>query len=261
MDKDFDRLVARASDPNLIPGIYNYCDRRCPRCPFNERCLSFLDNRDLEAQHGPLDDVPLAATIERSLRRTIEFIREVAEREGFDLPAISPDEAPAVDSKRERHDPLAVRAREYAAMTHTIVQALEPIVALRGDADLTEAVDVIAWFSTLLAPKICRAIASHADLWEDPDEVQSDANGSAKVARLGIAESRRAWGVLMEAGKAMADGVPARAVQMLDDLDRQLDERFPRAMDFVRPGFDEPAVAAGALTDLPPFAPRAKLSR
>lgn len=257
MQKDFDRLVARASDPNLIPGIYNYCDHRCPRCPFNERCLSFLDSRDVEAEcRGEPDDVALAETIERSLRRTIEFIREVAEREGFDLsPGTLPDEAP--DSPPpERNDPLARGALEYAAITQRIVQALEPIVALRDDADLTEAVDAMAWFSTLIGPKICRAIAGQANGWDDPDEVQSDANGSAKVARLGIAESRRAWSVLMEAGKATADGVPARAVQMLDELDRQLAARFPRAMEFVRPGFDEPAVAAGALTDLPPFAPR-----
>jgi hypothetical protein len=256
MNKDFDRLVALAADANLIPGIYNYCDRRCPRCPFNERCLSFVDNRELEAEHGRLDDVPPAATIQRSLERTIEFIREVAKREGFDLSdAACADGVPEVDPERHRNDRLVVRAREYAEMTYPVMQALEPILALRGDADLTDAAETIAWFSTFLNPKICRAIASQAEGW-DPDDVQSDANGSVKVARLGIAESRRAWNVLMTPGKATADGVPARAVQMLDDLDRQLVERFPRAMEFVRPGFDEPAVAAGALTDLPPLAPR-----
>ena len=138
-------------------------------------------------------------------------------------------------------------------MTHPVMQALGPILVLRDDAALTDAADTIAWFSPLLAPKICRAIASRAD---DPNDRQSDANGSAKVARLAIAESRSAWGVLMEAGKATADGVPAAAVKMLDDIDRQLAERFPLAMEFVRPGFDEPAVAAGAQTRLPPCAPR-----
>ena len=24
-----------------IPGIYNYCDRWCERCPFTSRCLNF----------------------------------------------------------------------------------------------------------------------------------------------------------------------------------------------------------------------------
>lgn len=266
MKNDFERLVARAADPHLIPGIYNYCDGRCPRCPFNERCLSFLENRDLEAQQGPVtNDEALAEALERSIQRTIEFLKEAAEREGFDLSAAlaagskANDDA-SDDPARHRRDPLVVRAREYANMAHPVMQALRPVLVLRDDAALTDAADTIAWFSPLLAPKICRAIASRADNADEPNDRQSDANGSAKVARLAIAESRRAWGVLMEAGKATADGVPAAAVKMLEDIDRQLAGRFPLAMEFVRPGFDEPAVAAGAQTRLSPCAPRDRLA-
>ena len=262
MNSEFERLVARAADPNLIPGIYDYCDGRCPRCPFNERCLSFLENRDLEAPQGPAtNDEALAEALERSIQRTIEFLKETAKREGFDLSATlaagpkASDDA-SDDPARHRRDRLVVRAREYADMTDPVMRALAPVLVLRGDAALTDAADTIAWFSTRLAPKIVRAIATRADLSDDPNDRQSDANGSAKVARLAIAESRRAWEVLMEAGKASADGVPAAAVKMLDEIDLQLAERFPLAMEFVRPGFDEPAVAAGAQTRLPPFAPR-----
>jgi hypothetical protein len=68
--------------------------------------------------------------------------------------------------------------------------------------------------------------------------VQTDFNGSAKIALIGIGESRRAWSVLMEEGRATADGVPAQAVRMLEALDAEVRERFPRVMEFVRPGFD-----------------------
>jgi hypothetical protein len=57
----------------------------------------------------------------------------------------------------------------------------------------------------------------------------------------------------MEKGKATADGVPAHAVKMLDELEAAIRERLPRVMDFVRPGFDEPDIAAGALTRRAPF--------
>ena len=43
----------------------------------------------------------------------------------------------------------------------------------------------------------------------------------------------------MEAGRATADGVPAQAARMLDEMDVSVRERFPRAMEFVRPGFEE----------------------
>ena len=60
----------------------------------------------------------------------------------------------------------------------------------------------------------------------------------------------------MEHGRATADGVPAQAVRMLGALDEAVRERFPLALDFVRPGFDEPDIAAGAPATLPPFARR-----
>jgi hypothetical protein len=69
-------------------------------------------------------------------------------------------------------------------------------------------------------------------------EVQCDANGSAKVARLCIAESRACWRVLMEHGRAAANGVPAKLVKRLSDLDAAIAGRFPEAMQFQRPGFD-----------------------
>ena len=237
---DFDRLVARAADPRLIPGIYNYCDGRCPRCPFTERCLTFLDNRDLESAGEPSS---IGEMVSASLQRTLEILTEVARREGIDLENISKgDPAPEIedDAERQGRDPLVVSAREYGELAWRIARALEPVVARRGDASVCEAVDTIEWFSTMLSAKIRRAICGQSDGWEDRDGVQADHNGSAKVALLGIAESRAAWSVLMEAGKATADGAPAQAVKMLDALDRDVRARFPRATEFVRPGFDEP---------------------
>src|ERR1700730_1240850 len=121
MHNSFERLLALAADPNLIPGIYNYCDGRCPRCPFNERCLSLLDARDLEAQQLE-QPVPAASMLERSLQRTIEFLHEVAAREGFDLStAIPAAPEPAVDPPDHSRDPLVALAREYAGMTYPVI--------------------------------------------------------------------------------------------------------------------------------------------
>jgi hypothetical protein len=236
---DFDRLVARAADPRLIPGIYNYCDGRCPRCSFTERCLTFLDSRELESAAVPSS---IADMVDASLRRTLGILTEVARREGIDLEDITKDEdvnAIEDDAGRQLRDPLAACARRYGELAWRIAQALEPVVAERGDAAVVDAVDTIEWFSTLIRAKIRRAICARPEGAEEHDGVQTDHNGSAKIALLGIAESRAAWGVLMEAGKATADGVPAQAVKMLDSLDRDVRARFPRAMEFVRPGFDD----------------------
>ena len=244
---EFDRLVARARDPRLIPGIYNYCDGRCPRCPFTQRCLTYLDTQELKASAA--DDRPVAEVVGESLQRTLEMIAEAARRGGVDLDALADEAgASAADENldRLRQDPLAVRAREYGRLAWRIGRAIAPLAAARDDAPLADAVETIEWFSSMISAKVYRAVCGQAEGWEGRGEAQTDFNGSAKIALIGIGESRRAWAVLMEAGRATADGVPAQAVRMLDDLDAAVRQRFPRVMEFVRPGFDEPGIAAGA---------------
>ena len=237
---EFDRLVARARDLKLIPGIYNYCDGRCPRCPFTERCLTYLDTQELKGAGDGQRSV--ADTIGDSLQRTMEMLAEAARRDGIDLDALDEDdEAPVgADLDRHRQDPLAAHAREYGQLAWRVGRAVAPIAAARDDATLVEAVETIEWFSSIISSKLYRAICGQAEGWEGAENAQTDFNGSAKIALIGIGESRRAWSVLMEAGRATADGVPARAVSMLGALEAAVHERFPRALEFVRPGFDEP---------------------
>ena len=89
-----------------------------------------------------------------------------------------------------------------------------------------------------IASKIFRAVSSALAEGQDASDLQSDANGSAKVALLLIEEARRDWRVLLQDGQAVANGVPARMVLTLDALERDLCARFPKALEFVRPGFD-----------------------
>ena len=41
-------LTQLADNPDLIDGIYNYCDRWCERCPFTSRCLVYATEADEE---------------------------------------------------------------------------------------------------------------------------------------------------------------------------------------------------------------------
>jgi hypothetical protein len=244
---EFDRLVTRAQDPRLISGIYNYCDGRCPRCPFTERCLTYLDNQDLSAAGG--DDQSGAGTVGDSLQRTLEMVAELARREGVDLNALAEEARKSgadEDIERHRQDPIAVGAREYGHLAWRIGRAIAPIAAARDDEPLVEAVATIEWFSSMISAKLYRAVCGQLEGWEPLDEVQTDFNGSAKIALVGIAESRRAWAVLMEAGRATANGVPAQAVRTLEELESAVRDRFPRAMAFVRPGFDDVAAESPA---------------
>jgi hypothetical protein len=240
VDSDLEDLVARASDPRWIPAIYNYCDRRCARCRFNDRCFAFADNVRSGAQ---CHDVAEAAA--QSFERVIRLIRAYADREGIDLDELSAgEEAGETADLRDAlmEDPLVVVARDYSFSTWKLLKPLET-EAFRQHAsvDVSDAVDSALWLCTMIAPKIYRALAGLTDpLSADDDPIQNDAHGSAKIARLMIADSLAAWRVINEEGRAPADSPTRELARTLQHIDHDLAARVPRAMEFVRPGFDEP---------------------
>ena len=71
----------------------------------------------------------------------------------------------------------------------------------------------------------------------DGDPAQSDWNGSAKVALISIRRSEHAWRAIT---RATADDHAAMLADAAQDLRALALREFPRAMSFVRPGFDEP---------------------
>jgi hypothetical protein len=275
---EFDQIIARAGNPNLIPGIYNYCDRRCERCPFTERCFQYLETRREHSQDGPrLGEESVGQAVARSLERSLDMLRIIGRRLGIDLSGQSAAPGADVDGKqfpdlREmlqdeeqeeeqeeqeeqeeeeeeeedqdeqdvaiEEDPLVLLARKYANTTWPILRALRPVLHIRGDAALVDALETLELYGSSISAKVFRAVSSAAEVDFDASDLQNDANGSAKIARLMVRESRRAWRELMEPGQATEDGVPARLVRMLGELDAAISTRFPRAMDFLRPGFD-----------------------
>jgi hypothetical protein len=224
----------------LIPGISDYCDRCCHRCPLTARCLTYRESEGPLRRLAGDPTASVAVVVKQSLTRSIDTMRQIAQRLGIDIDP-TPEEAAAAHARGDRdlNDRLVARSREYARSAYGIVRALAPILAERGDVELMAAVTRIEETCCTIASKIYRAISGAGDECWDGGELQDDANGSAKVARLLMADARTAWRVLMEAGRAAADGVPARLIAALDDLDHGVAARFPHAMQFVRPGFDQ----------------------
>jgi hypothetical protein len=161
-------------------------------------------------------------------------------------------------------DVLQQLARRYSSEAYHIVEPLSNLSRFHAWAPaVAAAIDTIGWYSGLIPAKIARAVdgAASEGQFVDDDPVQNDWNGSAKVARLAIAESIGAWRTLFEAGDTPVDASIRRTAGLLEQMDGDLAARFPLAMEFVRPGFDEPDVAAGALTRLAPFEPRRRTVR
>jgi hypothetical protein len=268
MDPELEACVRRAQDPALIPGIYNYCHHRCEQCAFTGRCYSFREEQR-EAHDHP--ERSLVDHIKANSSRAAALIKAWCEQHGIDPAAIEEasgieDSAsvPQDDDEKGDADVLQQMARNYCSEAYRIVAPLSNLSRFHAWAPaVAAAIDTIGWYSGLIPAKIARALhgAADEDRFVDEDPVQNDWNGSAKVARLAIAESIGAWRTLFEAGDTPVDASIRGTANLLEQMDRDLAVRFPLAMEFVRPGFDEPQVAAGALTRLAPFEPRRRTVR
>jgi hypothetical protein len=229
-----------------IDFISAYCDRWCERCAYTARCSAYAcevavamcgDFRQgLELAVGrphPESNEPDESVPE--WRQDLENV-EMSEKE---LEAARVEEA-ARDARIEA-TPVSSTAHAYAMLAHRWLE--EHCERLRRNADpvLSEALDIVTRDAFFVWVKLRRALDGldrHRRGEEvDDDPVQSDWNGSAKVALTSIHRSEHAWRAIAPATDDEYAGMLADAARDLQTLALQ---EFPRAMAFVRPGFDEP---------------------
>jgi hypothetical protein len=248
-------LTELASNPDLISGIYNYCDRWCERCPLTSRCLVYATETDDESSHThDLTNEAFWRKLSNVFQETRDMIAEWAREAGIDLNKVEDEDDPAQRKRRRQHvdnHPLARAGKKYAndasdwfrEVDQTLeVSDLRP--ADRADEPecqsaerLEDAREVIQWYQYQIAVKTMRALSARLDEEEDAD-FANDSDGSAKVALIGIDRSIAAWRLVQLA-------LPEREVSIvplilqLERLRQRVEKTFPYAREFVRPGFDE----------------------
>jgi hypothetical protein len=99
---DRDRLDDLMGDPRFIPGIYNYCDAWCRRCPFTSRCMNYAMAQEEESGRAQSRDAENGAfwdSLHETFESTMERLEEEAEEMDFDI-----DEEEFQESMREQEE-------------------------------------------------------------------------------------------------------------------------------------------------------------
>jgi len=256
------RLKDLAGDPRFISGVYNYCDRWCERCPLTSRCLTYAMEQEEDAGDPTSRDITNRAfwdRLEVILREAHEMLDEILRERGIELPPADAEAAHVFLKQREnaREHPCAAAATTYSREATAWLEAAGPrlqacgetldsqhrmglsIVGAEADAErLRDAVEVIQWYQSQIAVKIIRAVGTAARDDAFADELdQSDADGSAKVALLGMDRSVAAWAELLRQMPDHEDRILPLLVT-LGRLRRDVEATFPSARAFIRPGFD-----------------------
>jgi hypothetical protein len=246
---NWDGLNELANEERFITGIYNYCDRWCERCPQTSRCLNFSisDEKFRDPETHDIQNEAFWRKLSGLFRETLELLEETGKKWGIDLKTLDLEKAgESIASKKE------------AAVNHVVYRAAESYGRLVDDwfkengalfsfgtmavagAEMTiqEALEVIRWYQYFIAAKVMRAIRGKAENEvEEGDEFPRDAEGSAKVALVAIDRSIGAWGVIPQYNRLYAEGV-FEIVSLLKLLGQAIEETFPDARSFIRPGLD-----------------------
>src|ERR1051325_4664020 len=100
-------LTELARNPDLISGVYNYCDRWCERCPLSSRCLLYATEQADDDNSPETRDIQNEAfwkKLASIFQETREMAMEWAEQEGIDLNAWTEEDEKQLRQKHRRAD-------------------------------------------------------------------------------------------------------------------------------------------------------------
>lgn len=231
-------LTELANNPDLISGVYNYCDRWCERCPLTSRCLVYAteqEDNELFENHDIRNEA-FWKKLNKIFHETRDMISEWATNAGVDLTAPLEDDNGHHKRKRQLVDnhPLTTAGKRYANAASDWFREFDQAIEV-SDLGVTDAREVIQWYQYQIAVKTIRALSGQKEEFEA--DFPKDSDGSAKVALIGIDRSIAAW-------RMMQLSLPEHEVSIvplmlqLECLRRRIEKGFPEARDFIRPGFD-----------------------
>ena len=237
-------LTDLANNPDLISGIYNYCDRWCERCPLTSRCLVYAteqEDNDSFENHDLRNEV-FWQKLSAVFQETREMIVEWANEAGFDLNGHADDDYTRHPRKKQLVDnhPLTKAGKKYANAASDWFRELDQTIDSDNSERLEDAREVIQWYQYQIAVKTMRALSGRKEEFEEAAELADlprDSDGSAKVALIGIDRSIAAWR-LMQLSLPERAGSVVPLILQLERLRQRLERAFPEARSFIRPGFD-----------------------
>ena len=235
-------LTELANNPDLISGVYNYCDRWCERCPLTSRCLVYATEQEDNDWHENHDirNEAFWKKLNKIFHDTREMITEWAGNAGVDLTAPSDEDDPRHKRKRQLVDnhPLTRCGKKYANTATDWLREFDQATEISDGECLEDAREVIQWYQYQIAVKTMRALSARREELEEDLDSAKDSDGSAKVALIGIDRSIAAWRLMQLSLPERAESIVPLILQ-LELLRHRLEKGFPEARSFVRPGFDE----------------------
>ena len=263
--------IAPAERKNFIPGVYNYCDRWCEQCVFDDRCYTYAVEKRRSAEHRELGEDPddmeiVLRDVADSMADAMTMLKKMAEQMGIDPNSEAP---PTERERRELGEggPLQVRSMRWIERVEAIIKQVheqlesvgldidrrldranagagpevdEAIVRLTALRDACELLDRYKFFVPI---KIQRAMdgLEEAATERDPDAREGVLGDALRTARLIIVSLERCEGALWQIAEfheAWRDSAMSLLLET-QAIRSAVDQATPDRVHYPRPGFDE----------------------
>jgi hypothetical protein len=244
-----------------IPFIHNYCDRWCERCPFTSRCAVYKSEQELTDEQRDIENPAFMQKILEDLKILEQSLSDESETLGLYHEALSDEENEEVTRKMQRVDAMVEceelidAVDQYSKAARKLLSdfpfwtemakrmAKETALGIgtqQGNFQKVKKIDqcrdIISWYHFFLGPKFRRAVSGQLEDLEE-NRLQSDWNGSAKVAMIAVSLSKDALTTIFELTGKEDELLPLLSlITTIQDLAKR---KFPHADKFIRPGFDE----------------------
>lgn len=174
-------------------------------------------------------------------RRREQFAEEMAsipEPTAEEMKAYEREEAER--EERIEETPLTTATDRVHLLSRRWLQDHADALDDEAAGPLAEALETARWDSHFIPAKVHRAQSGLDEARQGrryARRIQTDWNGSAKVALISITRSITAWDLIAE---ITGDPDAAQVADELRALQREVESAFPNAWKFHRPGFDGP---------------------
>lgn len=252
-------------NPNNIPGVFNWCDRWCERCPLTHKCTLFQQEQEDKAiLESDLSEDEKMEKLKEKMMQTFEMLSDAEEEFEMDLDEIDEEEQEEAMLEHEISE-IKIDIHPISELSETYMKesmewlrnkrkdpVFEPYFQImyaevKNHAPLSnefqkimDNLETIQWYQTMIPVK-CRTAFSYLSeksFWDEYPIEERAYNGTAKIALICIQNSIKAWQSILFWSKDEEEFI-LPLLDKLVEMKHMLEEEFPDAYKFIRPGFDE----------------------
>ena len=234
-------LTETTNEPQIIRGIYHWCDRWCEKCDKTEHCTVYKTSKHLPSDNP--DD--FFKSLSMIFESTMNMLKECAEKRGIDFESLKDSDFECEyerEKYRVRNDTGIALAKQYGKMVKHWLDSLKNRESVGMEIRLqnpmlADCLEVIQWYQYVFEVKLARALMAKNEEEEGQFEPY-DSLGNAKLLLISIERNIGAWGYMYQIFKDDEDEILAILV-CLQKLNKKVEQIFPEAHAFIRVGLDD----------------------